>query len=203
MALTSPSIGVHLVGLFLLFTNQLTCAADESKWEYNFDESQKEMVVGEAQDFQLNYKISNISELKGHISFFYLMSSDHSIAHFFDAIPLRDIEENVWNRKNFTVNPSKPGTIHIYFGQHGYSPIIKRLTNSTKSMKIVVHRNLSSLESKNALIYLDAFNISIFIILNLCFGASLDLRKVNGIFSKPAGIILAFVLNIIILPLVS
>lgn len=202
MALTSPSNVVYFVGLLLLFT-KLTRAEDEPNWEFSFDESLKEMVVGEAQDFQLNFKILNISQLNGHIQFFYLKSSDYSIAHFFDVINLNGIKENVWNRINFTINPQRPGTAYVYVGEHGYSSIINDDKNFTYSMKVIVHRNLSLLESKNALIYLGTFNTAIFIILNLCFGASLDIRKVNEIFHKPAAMILAVVLNIIILPLVS
>lgn len=203
MVLTRPSIIVYLVVLFLFFTNRLTNAVDEAEWEFHFNENLKEMVAGEAQDFEISYRIFNRSQLKSHISFFYLKSSDDSIANFFEPFAFNDIKKNEWNRLNFTINPIRPGTAHIYFSQHDYSSTTEDVKNFTTSMKIIVHRNFSLLESKNAMIYLDTFNTVIFLILNLCFGASLDIRKVNSIFKKPAGMILAFVLNIIILPLVS
>lgn len=198
MALTGASI---VMGIFLLLSNPFISAASEFKWEVSFDENVKEMVVGEVQDFQLSFKTFNTSELKGYQSF-YIKSTDYMIAHVFEVIHLDDIVKNSW-RMNFTINPMRPGSAKIFVDTlDNFVNGIKRENNSV-SMKFIVHRNLKSLESKNALIYLDALSISILLVLNVCFGASLDIRKINAIFRKPAGIILAFALDFIILPLVS
>lgn len=198
MALTGASI---VIGVFLILSNRFISVASEFKWEASFDESVKDMIVGEKQDIQVNFTTFNTSEFK-KTDLIYIQCTDWMIANVFEVFTLDEVVKHS-GRMNFTVNPKRPGTAEIFVDVLDMHESVFKRGNDSVAMKIIVHRNLKSIESKNALVYLDAVSACIVLVLNVCFGASLDIRKINAIFRKPSGIVLAFALDFIILPLVS
>lgn len=190
---------VYLAGVFLLFSNRFASAKNEIQWAANFEKRFAEMNVGEEMDFKLTIQILNfppvdVSEIK-----FYVEASDRNIVQVYKMIRSDDIKENIWSG-NFTVNPVRPGSVNI----HVNMVLNDEKQNSIESMNIIVHRNVSTLEFKNALHYLQTMNIFLHILLYACFGASLDIRKVKAIFRDlKLGLLSAFALDMFVLPLVS
>lgn len=190
---------VYFAGVFLLFSNRCASAENEIQWEANFDKQSAEMKIGEKADFVLTIRILNDPPVDISQISFYVEGSNRNIAQVYKVIRSNEIKENIWSG-NFTVNPVRPGTVKI----HVDMVQANEKQNSLQSMNIIVHRNLSTLESKNALNYLQTMNIALHILLYACFGAALDIRKVKAVFRDlKLGLLSALALDFVLLPLVS
>lgn len=187
---------IYSVVIFLAFFSQLAFAENEVDWEAKFDREYMHVLIGEQDEFMLLLKYLKPGPSNATIRF---ISSNLDIVQVYKMIPL---SEPVNMLHGFHVEIQALG-----LGNANISAEITR--NGTKEildnhLTVSVTRNhlIKKFKPQNVLFYLKCIQY-FYILMNICFGAALDMKKLNAILKNPIGPSLALISNFVILPLVS
>lgn len=187
---------IYSVVIFLALSSQFISAENEVEWELKFDRDNILMNIGESDNFMLLVKFLKAGPSNATIRVF---SSDPEAVKVYHTIHLSDTG-NAW--KGFQVEMQA-----LDLGNANISVEITRNERAQvldHHVAVSVTRNhlIKKFKPQNVLFYLK-FMQYFYILMNICFGAALDVKKLKAILRNPVGPSLALISNFVILPLVS
>lgn len=192
------SILIFSVVIVLTISSHFTSAENEIEWEAKFDRNVMSMNIGEPDEFLLLLKFLKKSQSEKANTTIRLVSSHPEIVQVLKTIPLSEVSD-LWNGFHVEIQP-------VGLGKANVSVEITR--NDTIEMpdnhvEVSVTRShmIKKFKPQNVLFYLK-FMQYFYILMNVCFGAALDVKKLKAILANPIGPSLALISNFVILPLV-
>lgn len=189
-----------VVALFAI-SNQFADAENEFELEVKFDREFMHIFIGESNEIMLLLKRENISrsELQSNATL-RLVSSNPEVVQMSENFIQLTESGDVWNGFPFGFHPVGLGNanISVEICRKNKKEIID------KHVSILVTRNhmIKKFKPQHVLLYLK-FMQYFYIVMNVCFGAALDVKKLKAILRNPIGPSFAIISNFIILPLVS
>lgn len=184
------------VVILLALSSRVISGENEVEWEVKFDRDYIKMVIGESDNFMLLVKFLKTGPSNATIRVF---SSDPDAVKVYKTIHLSD-NGNAW--KGFQVEMQA-----LDLGNANISVEITRndraqVLDHHVAVSVIRNHLIKKFRPQNVLFYLK-FMQYFYILMNMCFGAALDVKKLKIILRNPVGPSLALISNFVILPLVS
>ncbi|XP_055299083.1 uncharacterized protein LOC129566843 [Sitodiplosis mosellana] len=187
---------IYSVVIFLVISSQFTSAENEVEWQAKFDREFMIVMLGEPDEFVLLLKFLKTGPSNATLR---LVSSNPDVVQVYKTIPLGEAGE-VWKEFQVDIHPLGLGNanITVEITRKGKKDILDN------HMAVSVTRNhmIKKFKAQNVLFYLKLMQY-FYILMNICFGAALNVKKLTAILRNPIGPSLALISNFVILPLTS
>lgn len=199
MASTNLSILIYSVVVFLAISIRFTSAQNESEWEVNFDKHYMHMVFNEPKNFTVILKHLNISHSNQSDTTIGLVSGYPKMMLEYQVIPLSQIDD-IWNRFSVKIRPLSIGNANISVAITTNNKT--EISNNHVAVSVTRNYIIKQYKQRNILFYIKLMQY-FYMVINVCFGIVLDVKKIRTILKNPIGLGLAIISDFIILPLVS
>lgn len=195
-------IVIKILGI-LLFSHQITNAKVADQWEVDFSCVSHSINLGSAENINIfiyNLNKERLMESNGIIR---VVSSDPRTVEVSKIISPDEIREGRWSG-SFTAVPISLNSARVWVEIEMRPKMCSIIERSHNSMEINVLRNHNIINinrwfSPQFRFYF--MHIS-FVVLNVAFGAALDINKLKAILQYPIGPCVGFMFDLLLYPLV-